>query len=214
MIDKTGLPGHLKAALQHKGNPKPESKNLFQKILEENKQQYAKGSLPQFPQRFVRPKEINPTQAKRLAQYAPLIKNAAIQNNVPIELICGVILQESGGNPRARSHAGAKGLMQLMPGTARRFGVRNAYDPAQNIEGGTKYLRWLLDQFNGSVELALAGYNAGEGNVVKHGMRIPPFRETQEYVPNVLGYCVSMIDVLRQVTPSTMVAQATTKKST
>lgn len=135
-------------------------------------------------------------QANRLAHYAPMIQDAARRNNVPIELICGVILQESGGNPRAVSRSGAKGLMQLMDGTSRRFGVHNPFDAAQNIEGGTRYLRWLLDRFNNNVELTLAAYNAGEKNVEKYGFQIPPFRETQNYVPNVLGYCLAMIDIL------------------
>lgn len=148
------------------------------------------------PPRFSKPRNITLKQANRLAKYAPLIQEAAAKHNVPVELICGVILQESGGNHRARSHAGAKGLMQLMPATARRFGVKNAYDPKQNIEGGTKYLRWLLDRFNGDIELVLAGYNAGEGNVEKYGNKIPPFRETQNYVPAVLGYTQTMIDIL------------------
>lgn len=140
---------------------------------------------------------ISTDQAKRLARYAPLIKNAAARHGVPIELICGVILQESGGNARAVSPAGARGLMQLMPQTARRFGVHNSFDPTQNIEGGTKYLRFLLDRFKGNVELALAGYNAGEQNVEKYGMRIPPFRETQNYVPNVLNYARAMVEMLK-----------------
>ena len=104
-------------------------------------------------------------------------------------------------NPRAVSHAGAKGLMQLMDGTAKRFGVANSFDPRQNIEGGTKYLRFLLTHFKGNVELALAGYNAGEHNVAKHGNKIPPFRETQNYVPAVLGYTQSMIDILTASAP-------------
>ena len=92
--------------------------------------------------------------------------------------------------------------MQLMPATARRFGVRNSFNPAQNINAGTKYLRWLMDRFDGNVELALAGYNAGEGNVEKYGNKIPPFKETQAYVPSVLSYTQSMIDIF-----STQIAQ-------
>ena len=153
------------------------------------------------PPRFARPKTITTVQAQRLARYAPVIQDAARRHNVPIELICGVILQESGANPRAVSHAGAKGLMQLMDGTAKRFGVANSFDPRQNIEGGTKYLRFLLTHFKGNVELALAGYNAGEHNVAKHGNKIPPFRETQNYVPAVLGYTQSMIDILTASAP-------------
>lgn len=148
------------------------------------------------PPRLSKPANITMTQANRLAKYAPIIQEAAAKHNVPVELICGVILQESGGNPKARSHAGAKGLMQLMPATARRFGVKNVYDPAQNIDGGTKYLSWLMDRFNGNIELVLAAYNAGEGNVEKYGNKIPPFKETQKYVPAVLSYTQAMIDIL------------------
>jgi soluble lytic murein transglycosylase-like protein len=148
------------------------------------------------PPKLARPKDITMVQAQRLARLAPLIADAARRNDVPIPIICGVILQESGGNPRAVSSAGAKGLMQLMPGTAKRFGVRDPFDPQQNIEGGTKYLRWLLDRFGGNIELALAGYNAGEGNVEKYGMKVPPFSETRAYIPNVLGYTQAMINAL------------------
>jgi soluble lytic murein transglycosylase-like protein len=93
--------------------------------------------------------------------------------------------QESGFNPQARSYKGAMGLMQLMPATARRFGVNNVYDPAENIEGGAKYLRFLLDKFDGDVKLVLAGYNAGEGAVVNYGYTVPPYRETRNYVKNI-----------------------------
>ncbi len=148
------------------------------------------------PPQFSKPKTITTEQAHRLARYAPIIQDAAAKHNVPVELICGVILQESGGNARATSPAGAKGLMQLMPATARRFGVKNIYDPAQNIDGGTAYLRFLMDRFKGKIELVLAGYNAGEGNVEKYGNKIPPFAETKAYVPNVLGYTQSMINIL------------------
>jgi len=142
-------------------------------------------------------RKISQKHAKRLARYAPLIEKAARKHNVPVELICGVILQESGGNSRAVSHCGAQGLMQLMPDTAKRFGVKDSFNAAQNIDAGTKYLGWLLKRFDGDVELALAGYNAGEGNVEKYGNKIPPFKETQAYVPNVLGYTQSLVEVFQ-----------------
>ncbi len=103
-------------------------------------------------------------------------------------LIHAVITAESAYNPLARSPKGAKGLMQLMPGTAQRYGVKNPLDPKQNILGGAAYLRDLLTMFGDDIQLALAAYNAGEGAVAKHGGRIPPYRETLEYVPKVLSY--------------------------
>lgn len=114
-----------------------------------------------------------------------IIKTSAARNNVDPNLIVAVMRQESGFNAQARSYKGAMGLMQLMPGTARRFGVNNFYDPAENIEGGAKYLRFLLDKFNGDVKLVLAGYNAGEGAVVNYGYTVPPYRETRNYVKNI-----------------------------
>ncbi|MBI2346416.1 MAG: lytic transglycosylase domain-containing protein [Deltaproteobacteria bacterium] len=151
----------------------------------------SRGHVPRTP---LRP--ISATHAARLAHYAPVIGHCAAKYGVPVPLICGVILQESGGNPKAVSPAGARGLMQLMPATARRMGVTNIMDPRQNIEGGVRYLRFLLDRFKGNVKLAVAAYNCGEGNVEKYGNRIPPFRETQGYVPNVLSYAQTVHQIL------------------
>jgi LysM repeat protein len=100
-------------------------------------------------------------------------------------LVFCVIEHESHFHPRALSPKGARGLMQLMPGTARRFGVRNSFDVAENIKGGTQYLRELMDMFGGQVHLALASYNAGEGAVMRYGRNIPPYRETREYVKRI-----------------------------
>ena len=101
-------------------------------------------------------------------------------------LIYAQIHQESSFKLRATSHKGASGLMQLMPATARRFGVTSIYDPKQNIDAGVRYMRWLLDTFSGDVVLALAGYNAGEGAVMKYGNKVPPYDETRNYVKLIL----------------------------
>lgn len=109
-------------------------------------------------------------------------------------LIYSQMHQESSFKLNARSHKGASGLMQLMPATARRFGVTKIYDPAQNIDAGVRYMRWLLDLFNGDVVLALAGYNAGEGAVMKYGGTVPPYRETREYVRRISARYNSISD--------------------
>lgn len=101
-------------------------------------------------------------------------------------LVKAIIANESGFDPAATSKTGAQGLMQLEPGTAAGLGVSNAYDPAQNISGGTRYIRGLLDRFHGDLRLAVAAYNAGPGAVEKYG-GVPPYAETQAYVENVLG---------------------------
>lgn len=110
-----------------------------------------------------------------------IIFRAGERYGVDPRFIHAVIWQESKYKVQAKSHAGAQGLMQLMPGTARRFGCNDAYDTAANIEAGTKYLRFLLQRFNGNISLALAGYNAGEGSVDKYN-GVPPYNETQNYV--------------------------------
>ncbi|MCA1579622.1 MAG: lytic transglycosylase domain-containing protein [Acidobacteria bacterium] len=114
-----------------------------------------------------------------------LIKINAARFGIDPYLVFCVIEQESQFKTFARSHKGAQGLMQLMPGTARRLGVRRPYDPAENIMGGTRYLKELMTMFNGRVDLVLASYNAGEGAVMKYGRNVPPYRETREYVKKI-----------------------------
>ena len=122
-----------------------------------------------------------------IAKYVPIIDSAAKTHGMDPRLIHAVIRAESGYNALAVSAKGAIGLMQLIPATAQRYGVTNLNDPTQNILGGTRYLRDLLKMFNGNVELALAGYNAGENAVIRAGNRIPPYPETMAYVPKVMG---------------------------
>ncbi|UIF87030.1 lytic transglycosylase domain-containing protein [Cupriavidus sp. UYPR2.512] len=116
-----------------------------------------------------------------------LAHRAAQAAAVDPHLLMAMVEVESGWNPQATSVKGAIGLTQLMPATARMLGVTDAYDPAQNLQAGASYLGGLLSRFNGDTSLALAAYNAGEGAVLRHGSRIPPFAETQAYVPQVLG---------------------------
>jgi soluble lytic murein transglycosylase-like protein len=112
---------------------------------------------------------------------ALIAQNAVKYDLNPLLIYC-LMRQESGFNVRAVSRVGARGLMQLMPDTARRFGVKNIHDPIENLDAGTRYLKFLLNLFNDNVNLALAGYNAGENAVIRYGYQIPPYRETQHYV--------------------------------
>jgi len=114
-----------------------------------------------------------------------VVYEAAAEHGLDPCLILSVMRAESGFNRMAISPKGASGLMQLMPATAARMGVQNIFDPRQNIQGGARYLRWLLNRLNGDLRLALAGYNAGEGAVEAYGNRIPPFQETQNYVRTI-----------------------------
>jgi hypothetical protein len=119
------------------------------------------------------------------AEIDSYIVESSSRYNIDPLLIYAQMHQESSFKLKATSYKGASGLMQLMPATARRFGVTSIYDPKQNIDAGVRYMRWLLNTFGGDVVLALAGYNAGEGAVWKYGNQVPPYRETQEYVRRI-----------------------------
>jgi len=120
-------------------------------------------------------------------RFVALIRKVAQDTSLSPHLLQAVIAVESGFDARAVSHKGALGLMQLMPQTAQRFGVRDPFDPVQNVTAGATYLKALLERFHGDLHLALAAYNAGEAAVIRAGYRIPPFAETRAYVPRVLA---------------------------
>mgnify|MGYP000595493563 CR=1 FL=1 len=124
----------------------------------------------------------------RKARYDRVVEEVSRAYGLESALVHAVIAVESSYNPKAVSKAGAAGLMQLMPDTAKRYGVTDAFDPVQNLRGGANYLRDLLNLFGSDVSLALAAFNAGEHAVMKHGNRIPPYRETLRYVPRVLDH--------------------------
>jgi soluble lytic murein transglycosylase-like protein len=128
------------------------------------------------------------TYRENVARYTPLIEEIAKQTRLYPELLHAVVRAESAYNPNAVSHAGAVGLMQLMPATARRYGVIDSRDPRANLEGGARYLRDLLTRYRNNLKLALAAYNAGENAVKRYGNKIPPFPETQTYVKRVIGF--------------------------
>lgn len=142
--------------------------------------------------------------ASGAAPYVKEIEDASQRYGVPVRLVSAVIRAESGFNPRAVSRKGAQGLMQLMPTTASMLGVRNSFDPRQNIDGGVRHLRGLIDRFPHSLPLAIAAYNAGERAVVQH-RGIPPYPETQEYVTKVMQFYG--VSVEGGTTPSTRIYQ-------
>lgn len=123
-------------------------------------------------------------------QLLNMISKISQKHGVDEKLVKAVIKQESGFNTKAKSHCGAMGLMQLMPGTAKTLGVKDAFNPVQNVDGGVRHLKWLLSKYNGNVILALAAYNAGSGAVDKYD-GVPPYKETQNYVKSILANYLS-----------------------
>lgn len=140
--------------------------------------------------------------------YAAIIDEKAQKYGVFPELVHAVIQAESSYNPKAVSPVGAVGLMQLMPKTAKRFGVSDSTNPRQNIDGGVRYLRFLLDYFDNNLRLAVAGYNAGENAVIKYGRKIPPYKETRLYVTRVMKYLRSNLHKTQSQSLSLLVSQA------
>jgi soluble lytic murein transglycosylase-like protein len=149
------------------------------KLIDENKKRLLASGRVEAPSQ---------SATKRRSEHARLIEATARQYGLVPELLHAVIRTESAYNAGAVSSAGAIGLMQLMPGTAARYKVGDIWAPAANVRGGAAYLRDLLDMFDQDLRLALAGYNAGEGAVIKYGRQIPPYPETQQYVRKVLQF--------------------------
>jgi len=165
----------------HFTNIKPSSKKKYKVYLETPEQRKPKkGVVP------VKAKDKSP---ERFHRYDDHIAEASELYKIPDPLIRAVIKVESDYDPNVVSHCGAQGLMQLMPGTADRMGVEEPFDPRQNILGGTRYLRVLANMFEGDVILTIAGYHAGEGNIIKYG-GVPPFKTTNGYLKRVLKYYI------------------------
>jgi hypothetical protein len=178
-------------------------------VVEEVKKIVEEGGV--FPRRSWRFHEQS--QPLFQSKYNDIIVEAARHWDVDAALVSAVIKAESDYNPRIVSHKGARGLMQLMPATAKRFGVTNSFDPRENIYAGTQYLRWLLKKFEGNADLAVAAYNAGEGNVWKYD-GVPPFRETVNYINRIAKHIRKAIEtevIPRDIeTPASVVSAAAT----
>lgn len=142
--------------------------------------------------------DLNQALLARAERYEPYIKEAARFTQVDSRLLHAVIVVESAFDERAVSKHGARGLMQLMPVTARRYGVRDLFNPRENIRAGAAYLRDLLDRYGDDLQLVLAAYNAGEDAVDRHGRVVPPFKETQAYVPRVLGVYAALCRIAQR----------------
>ena len=162
----------------HFSNTKEKGAKLYLRAVNKQKKKARAGVTPVPP---------SDRSVERFTRYNQWIREAATLYQIPEALIRAVIKVESDYDPRAVSHAGAQGLMQLMPETALRMQIDDSFDPRKNIFAGTRYLRVLANHFNGDLQLTVAGYNAGEGAVVKYG-GIPPYEETQGYVVKVLHY--------------------------
>ncbi len=162
------------------------TKSLSSPAIEKKKEVSAFSEiLKQKPSEPLKYKVADPAKLTK-ADIQNMVSSTSHKHNVDEKLVMAIIKQESAFNPNAVSTAGAKGLMQLMPGTAKEVGVLNPFSPSQNIEGGVRYLKNMLKKYNGNIILALSAYNAGPANVDKYG-GIPPFKETQNYVKNILS---------------------------
>lgn len=172
-------------SLANLGKDPVKSNQDFQKILDANMSETNKANSTPFADKIFSSNLAMNTSGDN-ADIDGLIDQYSAKNGLDSSFVKAVIKQESGFQPKVTSHCGAMGLMQLMPATASSLGVNDAYDPEQNIAGGTKYLKGLLDRFGGDKSLALAAYNAGP-NAVKKYNGIPPYKETQNYVKNIMS---------------------------